>query len=167
MLTARYSRITIMRKLKPIIGSFFNAGFLPNAPGTWGSFFALIPIFFVAVYAPWYGMALFTAFCSYLTVWVADECERVWGGDPSPLVMDEFAGQGMTFIAITFTSDVVTNILILVAGFILFRFFDIAKPLGVDKLQKLPGGWGILVDDLLAGFYAFILLKLLLLVFVG
>ncbi|MDR8390293.1 phosphatidylglycerophosphatase A [Aliifodinibius sp. S!AR15-10] len=152
-----------MQRLKPIIGSFFNAGFLPNAPGTWGSFFALFPIYFVGIYAPWYGIALFTALCSFLTVWVADECERVWGGDPSPLVMDELAGQGMAFIAISFTPDLTTNILILLGGFIAFRFFDIAKPLGVDKLQKLPGGWGILVDDLLAGFYAFIVLKLVLL----
>ncbi len=152
----------MMQKLKPIIGSAFNAGFLPNAPGTWGSFFALIPIYFVAVYTPWFGIAILTAFFSFLTVWVADECERVWGGDPSPLVMDEFAGQSMAFIAISFTPDVTTNIGILLAGFFVFRFFDIIKPLGVNSLQKLPGGWGILVDDLLAGFYAFITLKLLL-----
>lgn len=150
-----------MRRLKPIIGSFFNAGFLPNAPGTWGSLFALIPLYFIGVYAPWYGIALFTALCSYLTVWVADECERVWGGDPSPLVMDEFAGQSMTFIAIPFAAEPGINIFILVLGFILFRFFDIAKPLGVNRLQRLPGGWGILVDDLLAGFYAFILMRFL------
>jgi phosphatidylglycerophosphatase A len=128
-----------MQKLKPLLGSFFNAGFLPNAPGTWGSFFALFPIYFVGIYSPWLGMVLFTALCSFLTVWVADECERVWGGDPSPLVMDELAGQGMAFIAISFTPDLTTNILILLGGFIAFRFFDIAKPLGVDKLQKLPG----------------------------
>ncbi|MDX1636867.1 MAG: phosphatidylglycerophosphatase A [Balneolaceae bacterium] len=152
-----------MQRLKPIIGSFFNAGFLPNAPGTWGSFFALFPIYFVGVYSPWYGMALFTALCSFLTLWVADECERVWGGDPSPLVMDEFAGQGMAFIAIPFTGVPLTDVLILVGGFICFRFFDIAKPLGVNSLQKLPGGWGILVDDLLAGLYAFIVLRLVLL----
>lgn len=152
----------MMQKLKPIIGSAFNAGFLPNAPGTWGSFFALFPIYFVAIYTPWFGMALLTAFFSFLTVWVADECERVWGGDPSPLVMDEFAGQSMAFIAIPFTPEVTTNIGILMAGFFVFRFFDIIKPLGVNKLQELPGGWGILVDDLLAGFYAFLTLELLL-----
>jgi phosphatidylglycerophosphatase A len=150
-----------MQKLKPLIGSFFNAGFLPNAPGTWGSFFALIPIYFVGVYTPWFGMALFTAFCSYLTVWVSDECVRVWGGDPSPLVMDELAGQGMAFIAISFTGNLNYDLLLLFVGFIFFRFFDIQKPLGVNKLQELPGGWGILVDDLLAGFYAFICLKVL------
>lgn len=148
-----------MQKLKPIIGSFFNAGFLPNAPGTWGSLFALFPIYFVGVYSPWYGMALLTALFSFLTVWVSEECERVWGGDPSPLVMDEFAGQGMTFIAISFTGIPKYDLLLLVGGFIFFRFFDIQKPLGVDKLQKLPGGWGILVDDLLAGFYAFLSLR--------
>src|SRR6056297_1978096 len=151
-----------MPKLKPIIGSFFNAGFLPNAPGTWGSFFALFPIYFVGVYSPWYGIAIFTALCSYITVWVSEECERVWGGDPSPLVMDEFAGQGMTFIAISFTGILKYDLLLLFVGFVLFLFFDIQKPLGVDKLQKLPGGWGILVDDLLAGFYAFLSLKTLL-----
>jgi len=148
-----------MQKLKPILGSFFYAGFLPNAPGTWGSFFALFPIYFIGVYSPWYGMILFTILCSFLTVWVSEECERVWGGDPSPLVMDEFAGQGMGFIAISFTGTLNYDIALLVLGFIFFRFFDIQKPLGVDKLQKLPGGWGILVDDLLAGFYAFLCLK--------
>ncbi len=148
-----------MQKLKPIIGSFFNAGFLPNAPGTWGSLFALFPIYFVGVYTPWYGMALLTALCSFLTVWVSEECERVWGGDPSPLVMDEFAGQGMTFIAISFTGILNYDLLLLLGGFIFFRFFDIQKPFGVDKLQQLPGGWGILVDDLLAGFYAFLSLR--------
>ncbi|NGP89955.1 phosphatidylglycerophosphatase A family protein [Fodinibius halophilus] len=148
-----------MQKLKPILGSFFYAGFLPNAPGTWGSLFALFPIYFIGVYTPWYGIVLFTIFCSYLTVWVSEECERVWGGDPSPLVMDELAGQGMGFIAISFTGIINYDLLLLFLGFIFFRFFDIQKPLGVDKLQKLPGGWGILVDDLLAGFYAFLCLK--------
>lgn len=153
-----------MHKLKPILGSFFYAGFLPNAPGTWGSFFALFFIYFIGIYSPWYGMLLFTILCSYLTVWVSEECEKVWGGDPSPLVMDEFAGQAMTFIAIPFTGMVNYDIALLTVGFILFRFFDITKPLGVNKLQDMPGGWGILMDDLLAGVYAFASLKLILIV---
>lgn len=149
-----------MPKLKPIIGSFFYAGFLPNAPGTWGSFFALFPIYFVGMYTPWYGMALFTLVCSLLTIWVAEACEKEWGGDPSPLVMDEFAGQGMAFIGLPFATANMNIFLLLVLGFIFFRFFDIKKPLGVDALQKLPGGLGILIDDLLAGFYAFLCLFL-------
>lgn len=151
-----------MHRLKPIIGSVFYAGFLPNAPGTWGSFFALIPIYFIGNELPMYAMAIFTLVCSLLTLWVSDVCEEVWGGDPSPLVMDEWAGQGMAFIAIPFTGDVGSDIAMLLGGFVLFRFFDIKKPLGVNALQKLPGGWGILVDDLLGGFYAFICLSLIL-----
>lgn len=154
-----------MQQLKPLLGSFFNAGFLPNAPGTWGSFFALFFIYFIGIYSPWYGMVLFTILCSFITVWVSEECERVWGGDPSPLVMDEFAGQGMTFIAIPFAGVLTYDLLLLATGFIFFRFFDIQKPLGVNKLQDLPGGWGILVDDLLAGVYAFICLHILLYIF--
>lgn len=153
-----------MPKLKPIIGSFFYAGFLPNAPGTWGSFFALFPIYFIGVYAPWYGILAFTILCSFLTVWVSKACEEEWGGDPSPLVMDEFAGQGMAFIGISLADPAFNIYLLLMLGFLFFRFFDIAKPLGVDKLQSLPGGWGILVDDLLAGFYAYLCLELLIFV---
>ena len=152
----------MMQKIKPLIGSFFYAGFLPNAPGTWGSFFALFFIYFIGLYTPWYGIALFTLVCSFLTVWVSEECERVWGGDPSPLVMDEFAGQGMAFIGINLAHPELNIFLLLVLGFVFFRFFDIKKPLGVNELQQLPGGWGILVDDLLAGFYAFLCLKIVL-----
>lgn len=151
-----------MQKFKTLLGSGFNAGFLPNAPGTWGSFFALIPIYFIGTYlAPW-GMPAFVLLCSLLNLWVADACEQAWGSDPSPLVMDEFAGQSMTFIWIPFFPTAGANIGLLIAGFFLFRFFDIKKPLGVDALQKLPGGFGILVDDLLAGVYAFLILRLLL-----
>lgn len=151
-----------MQNLKPIIGSFFYVGFLPNAPGTWGSFFALFPICIIGYFTPWYGMVIFALLCSLLTLWVAAECEQTWGGDPSPLVMDEFAGQAVTFIAVPFGDSLGFSLMMLAAGFLLFRFFDIIKPLGVDRLQQLPGGTGILVDDLLAGFYAFLCLQLLL-----
>lgn len=145
-----------MPKLKPILGSCFYAGFLPNAPGTWGSFFALFPIYLVGIFSPVIGMALLTVLFSFLTVWVSEACEKAWGGDPSPLVMDEFAGQAMAFVAISFTGELTYDLSLLLIGFIFFRFFDIQKPLGVNKLQSIPGGWGILLDDLLAGVYAFI-----------
>lgn len=153
-----------IRQLKPIIGSCFYAGFLPNAPGTWGSFVALFPIYPIAMLFPTWGVAAFALISSVLTVWVSSQCERVWGSDPSPLVMDEWAGQGVAFIAFPFTGFVPTDLLWLVLGFIFFRFFDIKKPLGVNKLQQLPGAWGILIDDLLAGFYGFICLKIVIFV---
>lgn len=151
-----------MGRLKPLIGSVFNIGFLPNAPGTWGSLFALIPIYFIGTYLPTYAMLLFSLLCTLLTLWVAEDCEKAWGGDPSPLVMDEFAGQSMTFVWIPFFPHVSYNLVLLMGGFFFFRFFDIKKPLGVDRLQTLSGGMGIVIDDLLAGIYAFICLKIIL-----
>jgi phosphatidylglycerophosphatase A len=74
-------------------------------------------------------------------------------GDPREVVADEFAGQALTFITI----GAVPTGRIWVAGllgFVLFRLFDIVKPWPIRKLEKLPAGWGILADDLMAGVYA-------------
>jgi len=153
-----------VEKLKPIIGSVFYAGFLPNAPGTWGSFLALVPVYVIYLFTPFYGIFLFALLCSWLTLWVSPACEYIWGDDPSPLVMDEWAGQSLTFFAIPFAGQFAYDLLILLSGFFLFRFFDIKKPLGIHKLQQFKGGWGVLADDLLAGFYAFLCLRMLILI---
>jgi phosphatidylglycerophosphatase A len=77
--------------------------------------------------------------------------------DPREVVADEFAGQALTFIAI---GAVPTGRIWVVGllGFVLFRLFDIVKPWPIRKLEKLPAGWGILADDLMAGVYAGVLL---------
>jgi len=137
-----------------LIGSFFGAGYLPGAPGTWGSFFSLIPIWFVLEADPLYGIPLLTLLAILLSLAFSDRCVRSWGDDPSRFVLDEFAGQSLAFLFITPLDDPVWNMAILTAGFVLFRFFDILKPLGVNSLQKLPGKFGILADDILAGIYA-------------
>ena len=148
-------------KLKEFIGHCCYIGFLPNAPGTWGSITALVPIYLIHSLAGLPGIIIFTLACSVATLWVSPACEAVWGQDPSPLVMDEWAGQAMAFAAIPFAGSLGADLLVLISGFILFRFFDIKKPLGINKLQTLSGGWGILLDDLLAGFFAFICLRFL------
>lgn len=79
--------------------------------------------------------------------------------DPGQIVADEFAGQSVTFLAAGF---IMTNpILTAIAGFLLFRVFDIFKPQPIKSLEKLPKGWGILTDDLAAGVYAAVLLFVL------
>ncbi len=78
---------------------------------------------------------------------------RTGKNDPGEVVADEFAGQAVTFMgiaAITPSQMIVAAVL----GFLLFRLFDIVKPWPIRKLEALPGGWGILADDLLAGVYA-------------
>jgi phosphatidylglycerophosphatase A len=80
-------------------------------------------------------------------VWVAGEAEKIIGRkDPAPIVIDEIVGILVTYCMLPI------HILPLFLGFVLFRLFDIVKP--VPLLERLPGGWGILLDDLLAGLLA-------------
>jgi len=84
--------------------------------------------------------------------------------DPREVVADELAGQAVTFLAIAFLAPQTFSTgqiwVITAGGFLLFRLFDIAKPWPIRKLEKLPEGWGVLADDLLAGVYAGIVLLL-------
>lgn len=154
-----------MHTLKLFIGSGFGAGYLPKAPGTMGSLVALIPIYFLIQSGNPYLIPVFVVITSLLSLWVSSACEKEWGEDPGQLVMDEWAGQALAFSGIFFTEILSANLLLLFAGFLLFRFFDILKPLGIKKLQNLHGGLGILLDDLLAGLYALICLKTLIFIF--
>ena len=98
---------------------------------------------------------LVCASCAVLGIWVAGEAEQLFGTkDASPIVIDEIAGMLLTYCAIP------VALLPLVIGFLGFRFFDIWKP--VPQLERLPGGWGIMLDDLLAGCLAQGCLRLLL-----
>ncbi|SOD80538.1 phosphatidylglycerophosphatase A family protein [Spirosoma fluviale] len=96
---------------------------------------------------------LITSVITAVGIWSATVVEQEWGKDSYRVVVDELAGMCLTllFIPITVKS--------LLAGLLLFRLFDIGKPLGIRKLEKLPGGWGVMLDDLLAGLYANILLR--------
>lgn len=141
------------------IGTLLGAGYLPIAPGTWGSFFTLPLIYGVAYLFPVYGIPVFFAACCVLSLISAPAVEKQYGHDPAQFVMDECAGQSLVFILTGFTFSFLDDAFILAAGFLLFRFFDILKPLGIDKLQNLPAEIGILADDLLAGVYSFICLE--------
>ncbi len=91
-------------------------------------------------------------------IWSANKLERIWGHDSNRIVIDEIAGM---IIALLF---VPVNIKYVLAGFILFRFFDIVKPLGIRKAEQLPGGFGVMADDVLAGIYAQLILRLIIMV---
>lgn len=88
-----------------------------------------------------------------LGTWAAGRMERGWGKDSEFVVVDEFAGMALALFALPAGWPVV------VIAFVLFRYFDIAKPLGIARLERLPGGWGVMADDLLAGLYANLLLQ--------
>ena len=118
-------------------------GYLPAAPGTWGSLLAAILLYlFPFFHSPI--VILFLLAGGVATAQVA----RGDQGDPGYVVIDEFAGMVITMAghAVTFRN--------LFIGFILFRAFDILKPYPVRKLERLPGAYGIIADDVLAGILA-------------
>lgn len=95
-----------------------------------------------------------TCLITALGIWSGNVVEAIWGKDHNRVVIDEVAGMCITLLWIPVTP---VNIL---AGLILFRFFDILKPLFIRKLEDLPGGWGVMFDDILAGVYANIVLQI-------
>ena len=153
-----------------MLTSCFGLGLLPLCPGTWGSLppaviFALMCLFGVSSGLISITMAALALAGSVICVVFAPAAIAATGkSDPGEVVADEFAGQAVTFLAIPFfiTADISTRqILIITAlGFLLFRIFDIVKPWPIRKLEKLPRGWGILADDILAAVFAAILLLL-------
>jgi len=148
-----------------LLTSCFGLGLMPGAPGTWGSLPPVIVSMGVAYLAGtgvWTAMvmAALLAVGSIVCVkFAADAIAATGGADPAEVVADEFAGQALTLLAVgTVPQNLICSTAII--GFAFFRFFDIAKPWPIRKLEKLPKGWGILADDLLAGVYAALLLVL-------
>jgi phosphatidylglycerophosphatase A len=150
--------------MKRLLTSCFGLGRLPVAPGTWGSLppaviFGLMWQFGAPALSVSILMALLAAVGSVICVKLAPAAIAATGkNDPREVVADELAGQAITFVAVPLVlSGAVTGSqiwMITGAGFVLFRLFDITKLWPIRKLEKLPQGWGILADDLLAGVYA-------------
>ncbi|MCX5865005.1 MAG: phosphatidylglycerophosphatase A [Deltaproteobacteria bacterium] len=137
------------------IATGFGAGYLPKAPGTWGSLVALPLHFFLRQLAPnHYALALTGIF--FIAVITAGQAEKILDRkDPGVVVIDEIIGMLITLIAAP------NNPLIWLLGFLIFRFFDIFKPFPIRLIdQRINGGMGIVLDDVLAGIYSLIVLQI-------
>lgn len=124
-----------------------GAGYAPVAPGTVGSAVTALLLWLV----PFSRSGLIAFFVAVVVVgtWAAHRAERVVGGkDPGAIVIDEVAGMTLSVLAFPLTAPV------LAVGFALFRIFDVVKPPPAHASQRLPGGVGVMVDDLIAGAYA-------------
>lgn len=161
------------RKLTPatFFATALGVGFLPKAPGTWGTLLAaavylLLPdSLFQGPGWLYYagGLAVLTA----LAVWLSSLAERSLGHDAPQIVIDEVCGYflAVAFIPIASLASVTAhNWRIALYAFVLFRAFDIAKPWPVNVSQRLPQGWGVVADDLLAGLYANLIIQLMLII---
>lgn len=97
-----------------------------------------------------------TVIVFFAGVWVSDNLEKYWGKDSNKIVIDEVLGMMVTLLFLPISLKVV------LVGFVLFRFFDITKVLGIRKSEELPKGWGVMVDDLWAGVYSNLILQAML-----
>ncbi|OGC77409.1 MAG: hypothetical protein A2145_01820 [candidate division Zixibacteria bacterium RBG_16_40_9] len=129
-----------------LLASVIFIGYLPFFPGTWVSILLSIWIWFWEPSFPWFLIFILVFF--FAGVKISGLAERIWGHDSQKIVIDELMGMSVTLFLLP------KNILFYALGFILFRFFDIVKPLFIRKLETLPDGWGVMADDLLAGIYA-------------
>jgi phosphatidylglycerophosphatase A len=127
------------------------AGRMPKAPGTWGSLVAAILAPFLFLPLPIWGRIVVLVLLFPFGSWCADKAEKsLCCKDPSCVVVDELWGQWITLLPLA-TSDT----LWIIPAFVFFRLFDITKPWPVRASERwLPGGWGIMIDDGLAGVYA-------------
>lgn len=145
-----------MIKVHQIMTSFFGIGFIPKGGGTVAAI-ATCLLWYVAIEQPDSILAIFsTLLITVYGVWGANEVEEIWGKDSSKVVVDEVAGMMIALLLIPITFINITIALVL------FRFFDIVKPLMVRRLENLPKGWGVMSDDVLAGFYSNLVLQFLL-----
>ncbi|HTS01651.1 MAG TPA: phosphatidylglycerophosphatase A [Thermoanaerobaculia bacterium] len=141
-----------------LVSTWFGAGFLPIAPGTWGSL-AAIPFAHVVatVWGVW-GLAGFAAGVAVIGVHASGETARLRGvADPSEVVVDEVAGQAIALLpvyALVPADAVALRAGTVVLAFLLFRILDVWKPGPIGWLERLPGGFGIMADDLLGGAVA-------------
>ena len=136
-------------------------GFLRPAPGTWGSMPPGAIVGAMALAGATQSAMLLTTLavlalsCAICVVWGKYAEERFGRKDAAEVVIDETAGVApATMVAVWLATGLVELIVALGAAFVLFRLFDIIKPPPARQLEKLPHGWGVLIDDLAAGVYA-------------
>jgi len=142
-----------MKKLILFLATGLGSGYSPIMPGTVGSLVATIIIW--AYPLTWWQIGLLTL----LGIYICGQGEKLLGEtDPGKIVFDEFCGM---FVA----AWQLESLPLIIAAFLLFRLFDITKPFLINRLQAWPGGWGVMADDLAAGFLARIIVAAYLVVF--
>lgn len=154
------SKLNIYTLLSTLLG----IGFIPFMPGTFGTLAAAalylgIPGYWLNSFP--YVLFFLTALAGlfFLGVWLTTKAETKLGHDAGSIIWDEFVGY---FIAVLFLPH---SLLMAIYTFVIFRVFDIAKPYPIKKSQNFPHGWGIMIDDILAGIYTNIFMQLMLLIY--
>jgi len=144
-----------VKKLVIFLSSGAYTGFIPVASGTWGTAVGVL----LYLILPHQSVMLYLALVLLLSfggAWVSDKAEAIWGvPDSSKIVIDEIVGYlwGMILIPATWK--------FVLLGFVIFRVMDILKPPPLERFEKFPKGWGVMLDDIGAGVYTCLCLHIL------
>jgi phosphatidylglycerophosphatase A len=136
-----------------IVGSAFYTGFIPVASGTFGSLVAIV-IYLIPGFEQLQIILPSVIILFGYGVFISSKFEKVYGKDPSQCTVDEVVGTWIALIALPKTVYIVST------AFLVWRTLDIIKPFPARISEKLPGGWGIMIDDVIAGFYSLIIVQL-------
>jgi phosphatidylglycerophosphatase A len=142
-------------KIIKLLATGFGSGLAPFAPGTIGTLIG-IPICLLCRPLIWPARFLCVIVLSALAIFISGRAEMIYQKkDDQRIVIDEIIGFQVAMLPVAITG------LHLLVAFVLFRIFDIWKPFPIWNLQQLPGGWGVVIDDVVAGIYAGVLMLLL------
>jgi phosphatidylglycerophosphatase A len=139
----------VLSCLKTVLATGFFLGYIPIAPATFGCVISVVLWYFLLPYKIIYCIVAVILFV--LGIITSDHLSAQWGHDPRRIVIDEYAS---LLLPLFFTPK---RLLPLLVTFVCFRVFDIVKPFPIRRLERLPGGWGIMLDDLLAAGYTTII----------
>ena len=149
-----------MKRLSRLLATGLYSGYFPVAPGTVGSALALIPLLVFPSFKGFF-LLIISLFLFFVGVWAATEVEKTEGRDASLINIDEIVGM---WLSVIFLPEGLKWWWLIIAFFV-FRAFDIIKPPPVNISQKIPRGWGVMIDDVLAGIYTNLFLRILLYIF--
>lgn len=149
--------MTIKQKICAFVATGFGSGYWPWGPGTAGALVATGMWFLLGRVVTEPMLIIITAVAivaaTVVGTWTTNQLEPVWGEDPSKVVIDEMIGVWIPLLVCPLDSWQYA-----LAAFVLFRFFDILKPLGIRSLDLRHGGFWVMADDILAGIYSMILI---------
>jgi len=148
--------------LDVFLATGFYSGFSPFAPGTMGALVATL-LWLVGYWLlDFWTLQVVTAVCivvfTLISIKPINRLEQFWGEDPKRVVIDEVVGVWICLLAVPQEAVGTRFWIYVVLAFALFRLFDIFKPLGIRRMESLPGGWGVMMDDILSGIYGLIVM---------
>ena len=130
-------------------------GYIPLAPGSWGSLLTLVLVWFFLPESFYFSGGI-TLVVFFVSVWSATGAEKLLGRDNRKIVLDECCGMLFSFLFLP------KKIFLYILAYVIFRIVDVIKPPPIRRLERIKGGLGITLDDLLAGIYTNLALQILL-----